>query len=196
MKNRLSKIVLSTLLVAGSLMAESSDNFYTSGYSLIGVEGGFSGLDVERNDGVNPATINNYNMYHGGLKIGAQSDNYRLFLSARYFAADDFDYATTYGVEAQYLFHVSSKANIYMGINTGIINMRYLPENELYSRTISEGYFGGDIGANVHLSETIDLELGVRVLALDASNTIDNRTYTFDNMITAYTSVIFKFKMD
>ncbi|MEA1893386.1 MAG: hypothetical protein U9N33_11860 [Campylobacterota bacterium] len=199
MKNKLNKIIVSALFVASSLVAQSTDaSFYNSGYSLVAIEGGYSSLDVEKSGVAIPTTIQKYDMYSGGLKIGAQGENYRLFLSARYYGADDFDYAATYGVEAQYLFNFSQLANFYIGVNGGIISMRYLPDSYgAVTRTLNDPYIGGDLGFNIHLGESVDLELGTRFLSLSASNSqTDRPTYVFDNMITAYASVIFKFKMD
>ena len=198
MKNRVSKVLLSTFLVVSSLIAEALPRSYSfdDTYSLIGLEGGYSSLDVEKKVVGNPSNIKKYKMSHGGVKIGAQTDNYRIFLSGRYYSADDFDYATTYGVELQYLLNVTSFANIYLGAGTGIINMRFAPVGEASSRTISDPYISGDAGMNIHLGKTADLEFGARIMSLDATNTIGNTTYTFDNMITGYASIIFKYKMD
>ena len=192
MKKRLNKVVLSTLLVASSLMADTFGNIH----SLVGIEGGYTSLDVEKNVIGSSAQLEKYNMYHGGLKIGAESNNYRFFLSGRYYDGDDFDYATTYGAELQYLFNVSKSLNLYIGGEVGLIDIRFTPDKATFSRTLSEMYFGGDIGLNFHATKSVDIELGARVLNLDASNTIQNTTYTFDNLVTGYASVIFKFKMD
>jgi len=194
MRKKLNKIILSTCLIASSLMAESS--FFDDTSSLIGVEGGLSNLDVERNDAVNPANIKKYNMGHAGLKIGAQSNDFRVFLSGRYYNADDFDYMTTYGLDIQYMLNITSAANIYFGAGTGLVKMRFAPAGELNSRTISDSYISGDIGVNVHLSKSFDLELGIRYMGIDATNTIDSVTYTFDNSVSGYVSAIYKFKMD
>ncbi len=194
MQSKLSKVIWATLLVASSLVAESS--MFDNRYSLIGVEAGYSSLEVERNDNSNPVYMNRHGLPHGGLKIGAQSKSFRVFLSGRYQAGDDFDYITTYGAEIQYLLNVSTFANIYFGVGAGAVKMRFISADEIYTRTVSDSYFSGDLGTNIHLGEATDLELGVRVMSLGATNTIDNVTYTFDNMITGYASIIFKFKMD
>jgi len=193
MKNIIVKITMLMILVVGSLNGES---MFENTYSLVGIEGGYGSLDVEKNTLSSPAVINKYNMAHGGLKIGAQSKNYRVFLSARYYDADDFDYVTTYGAELQYLINMSSAVNFYIGANAGIANIKYLPEGETNTRTASNSYMGGDVGVNVHLNEAVDLELGARIHMLDISNTIDSVKYTFDTMISGYVGVIYKFQMD
>jgi hypothetical protein len=187
------KVVLTSLLVSAPLMADFGFNDDT--YSLLGVEGGYSSFDVERDDSVNPASIKKHKMMHGGLKIGAQSKDYRFFLSGRYYDAEDFDYATTLGAELQYMFHFSSIANFYLGVNGGIVNMRFT-DGGTTSRTISDPYFGGDAGFNVHLGETIDLELGARVMQIQAENKIGTVAYKFDNLVSGYASIIFKYQMD
>ncbi len=197
MKNKMKKVILSTLIATSSLMAGSSyqSSIFSNIDSLVGIEAGYSGLDVEKIQ-ANSSKISKYNMYHGGLKIGAQSDDFRFLLGMRYYGADDFDYATTYGAELQYLINVAPIMNIFIGVNAGIINMRYLPDDEPQSRTISDPYFGGDVGMNFHLGKRIDLELGARFMTFDAENTKSDTTYIFDNMITGYTSLIFRFEMD
>jgi hypothetical protein len=192
MKRKSIKIILSTLLLSSSIMASD----FSDVNSLVGIEGGYSSLDVEKNDIGLSAQLKKYNMYHGGLKIGAESENYRFFLSARYYNASDFDYAMTYGAELQYLFNISKSLNLYIGGEAGLMDIRFTPANEPFSRTFSEIYYGGDVGLNVHMSKNLDLEVGARVLSMDASNTINNVTYTFDNIVTGYASVIFKFQMD
>jgi hypothetical protein len=194
MKNRLSKVVCATVLVASSLMAESG--MFDDRESLVGVEVGYTSLEVERNDGSRPANIGTHKLPNGGLKIGAQSKNFRVFLSGRYYGGDDFDYITTYGAEIQYLLNISKYANIYFGGGGGGIKLRFAPSGEPYSRTVSDTYYSGDVGTNIHVGESVDIEVGVRVLALSASNTINNITYNFDNLVTGYASVIYKFKMD
>jgi asparagine N-glycosylation enzyme membrane subunit Stt3 len=74
--------------------------------------------------------------------------------------------------------------------------MRYLPPSESESRTLSNSYYGGEAGVDVHLSKSFDLEFGARYMSLDASNTRNGIKYRFDNMITGYGSIIYRFKMD
>ena len=187
------KVVLTSLLIGAPLAAEY--NFNDDMYSLLAIEGGYSSFDVEKTDTVNPATIDKHKMMHAGLKIGAQSDEYRFFLSGRYYNADDFDYATTIGAELQYMFNFSSVANFYLGVNGGIVNMRFT-DGGTTSRTISDPYFGGDAGFNVHLADTIDFEIGAKVMQIQAENKIGTVAYKFDNLISGYASIIFKYKMD
>ena len=193
-KKVVQKIVLAGLVLTTPLMAEF--NFNKDIYSLLAFEGGYSSFDVEKNDTVTPAAITKYDMMHAGLKIGAQSENYRVFLSGRYYNADDFDYATTIGAELQYMFNFSSFANFYVGVNGGIANMRFTALGETTSRTISDPYFGGDAGFNMHITNSFDLELGARVMQIQAENKIGATTFKFDNLVSAYASLIFKYKMD
>lgn len=198
MKNKLNKVVISALLVASSLVAGETTSAYTfdDTYSFVGIEGGVGRLDVERSDGTNPSTLKKYNMFGAGLKVGAQTKDYKVYLNANYYDADDFDYLATYGVGLQYMFNFSKIMNVFLGVNGGIANMRFLPAGEANTRTISDPYFGGEAGVNIHMGEKIDLELGARFYSMDASNSIADVKYTFDNMISAYASVNFKFKMD
>ncbi len=193
MKNKLTKVIFTTLLVASSLMAGSQSD---ETRSLVGVEVGYGSMDVGKDSVGSSSASKAYSMIHGGVKIGAQSNDYRLFLSVRYYNASDFDYVTTYGAELQYLIDITPAVNFYLGANAGVVNIKYSPSGETITRTASDSYMGGDAGVNVHLNEAIDLEFGARILMIDISNTIDSVTYTFDNMISGYVGVIYKFKMD
>ncbi len=199
MKNRLGKVVVSALLVTSSLVASDSSGVYSfeNVYSFVGIEGGVGSLDIEENNPGSPANLQDTDLYHGGLKLGAQSENFRIYFNANYYAGeDDFDYLTTYGVGIQYLFNFSNVMNAFIGLNTGMANGKYYVGNEETTRTISDPYIGGEAGVTVHLGDEIDLELGARVLSLDASNTQDDYKITLDNMITGYASINFKWKMD
>ena len=199
MKNRLSKVVISTLLVTSSLVAAdwSGSHSVDNVYSFVGIEAGANSLDVEGNNGTDPAMTDSHDLYHGGLKVGAQSDNYRIYLNANYYdGSDSFDYMTTYGAGIQYLFNFSNTMNAFIGLNAGVANAKFFVDGETTSRTISDPYVGGEAGVNVQLMENIDLEVGARILSMDISNTKNDITYTFDNMITGYASINFKYKMD
>jgi len=192
MKNKFSKIVISALLVSSSIMADDSviSYSYDGAYSFVAIESLAGRLDVE-----GPTSIDKYNMYGGGVKIGAQTDSYKIYLNANYYDADGFDYMATYGVGLQYMFKFSKVMNAFLGVNTGMANMRFL-KSVGTSRTISDPYIGGEAGLNLHLGDDLDLEIGARLLSIDATNTINGVTYTFDNMLTGYASINFKWKMD
>ncbi len=188
------KVVLASMLVSAPLMAEYS--FNDDMYSLFAIEGGYSTFDVERNEAGVPASIKKYDMAHAGLKIGAQSKNYRVFLSGRYYDAEDFNYATTLGAELQYMFNFAKYADFFLGVNGGIINMRFNPEGEEVSRTISDPYYGADVGFNLHLADEFDFEIGAKIMQIDAHNDKSGINYKFDNLVSGYASIIFKYKMD
>ncbi len=169
--------------------------------SLVGIEGGVSSFDLNNNTGApsdsqSPASI--------GLKIGAEAQTYRIFLGGRTYSVNDqFDYANSFGAELQYLFRFSSHFNIFAGINAGIMNMEF---DDAFGnvREISQGYFGGDLGANFSLNHNFDIEVGVRYMNLNAENThyVDDGTgtktpytYDIDNMVTTYVSLVYKFKI-
>lgn len=194
-KKVLKKVFIGSALIGSVALADSSA-FEVDSYSLLGFEGGYSSLNVEKNVPSTPAVTNNYKLMNGGLKIGAQSDDYRLFLSARFYNADEFDYVTTLGGELQYLFNLSSIMNFYIGVNGGLVNISFTPVGETSSRTISNPYFGGDAGFNLHLGKMTDLEFGARIIGMDAQNIKSNATYKFNSIVTGYASIIFKWKMD
>ena len=196
MKKTLPKF-LASLLIISSLNA--GDYTYNV-KSLVGFEVGGSKIDVENNH-PNPiyTGVKKYNVAQGGIKIGAQSDNYRLFLSGRYFdPKDSYDYILTTGLELQYLFNFSKVANFFLGVNGGYFMTRFTGYTETNTRSVSDVYVGGDAGFNFHINKTIDIEVGGRYTKLNIESNIASSsvTYRFDNIVTGYASVIFKYNID
>jgi hypothetical protein len=199
-KNKLQKTFLAVVLLSSSLMAESM--YSNNTYSLVGLEGGYSSMDYERGTNLNN-TQYKVNMPHAGLKVGAESEDFRVFLSGRYFydSAKTYDYVTTYGAEVQYKFNVAKSLDFFIGANGGIANMKFrgttsAGAQETFSRTIQSPYFGGDIGTNIRLSDSTVFELGGRVMSLQADNTKDATTYRIGNIVSVYASIIFRWKMN
>lgn len=195
-KNRLKKTLISIVLVGTSLMAENSESAYAT-TSLLGIEGGYSSLGYENSTS---ASNKDYNagLANIGLKIGAETKDFRVFLSGRYFndTDDSFSYITTYGGEIQYKFNVSKKFNLFIGVNGGIASMKFKAPAETASRTISDPYLGGDLGLNIHFGDSTDLEFGGKIMSIQATNTKNNVSYLMGNMVTGYASLIYKWKMD
>lgn len=159
--------------------------------SLIGIEGGGTIFNVDKNTGASK----DYTLANVGLKLGAQSDDYRAFLSMRYYDNSTFTSMVTYGGELQYLLNVSSMANFFLGVNAGIVDLK-MKDSDNIERKTSHGYIGGDAGFNVHVGESLDVELGVRLINIDAQNVQSNGTYQYNNLITGYGSLIYRFHMN
>jgi len=188
MKNKLKTLVLSLILGATTAMAAES---------LVGVEGNYGSMSVDRQDVTTGYTSNeNVNLMGGGLKIGAQSDEFRIFLSGNYYNSTkaQYDYVVTYGGEIDYLINPSNSFNIFLGLNAGIASIKQTDQG--LSRTSSDPYFGASAGVNLHMTKSIDLELGGRVLSLDISNTKNSIKYTYNTIISGYASIIYKFQMN
>jgi hypothetical protein len=136
---------------------------------------------AESAGGAGLGSPDNFGSY--GLKLGAESKNYRIFFNGNHHDIKDFDYAYTYGVALQYKFNFTEIANFYLGVNGGYANMKANT-----GTTVSDPYFGGDAGFNFHASELVDLELGARAIKINND--------LVDNMVSGYASVIFKYQMD
>ena len=201
MKNKIKNIVVAGSLLLGSVTF-AGENFYSQTKSLVGVEGGYSSVDYE-----NGVRTNNkqgsISLENIGLKIGAETEDYRAFISGNYFfdSTSQYDYLVTYGLSLQYKFNVTKVFNIYLGANGGLMNAKVRAKDssgvpETFSRTFSDPYLGGDLGANIHLGDSVDLELGGRVMSVQADNTINGRTYRIGNIVQGYGSLIFKWQMD
>jgi len=201
-KNRLKKVALGLVLTASTLMAVDMDDYEFQANSLVGIEGGYSSLGYEYGTPSNNS-INSVGLANMGLKLGAETKDFRVFLSGRYYydSSAMHDYIVTYGAEIQYKFNVTKGFNVYMGANGGIANMAFRAAGESFTRTISDPYFGGDLGVNIHLGKSVDWELGGRVMSIQADNSKKDstgvlKTYHVNQIVSAYTSIIFKWNME
>jgi len=194
LKNRLKNVLIASVLVSSSLMA-SSYSYNT--VSLLGIEGGYANATADTTY-PDAYKTNDTNLVDMGLKIGAETDSYRIFLGARYYydIDDNFDYLSTYGIDLQYKFNFSPKANFFIGVGGGIANAKLTLDGENFDRTISDGYYNVDVGFNIHVTSGTDIELGARYLEVDAHNIKNDIDFQLNSMVSAYGSVIFKWRMD
>jgi hypothetical protein len=200
MGKNLKKIVLAVVL-SFSCVYGMDDFDMGVNYSLVGVEIGYGSISSEMtNANTSPVTFNtdDTQIGHIGLKIGAESLNYRLLLSGRYEKDTDsnFDYIMDYEMEGDYLFNFSRSANFFIGVHGGMTYMKFIVAGEPFSRTISNHYYGGNLGFNIHANKSTDIEIGSRMMIMDASNIKNGVEYKFTDSLSAYCSVIFKYKMD
>ena len=196
MNNRFKNLTIaSTLFIATLLSAENSYEFQTK--SLVAVEGGFGSMGYE--DGTPTNNVQgSARLSNIGLKMGAETRDFRILLSGRYYfdSSNKYDYLTTAGAELQYLFNVSKHLNLYMGVNGGISNLKFRVPTETFSRSITAPYMGVDLGTNLHLGKSVDLELGGRVIRINDDSVQNGITYHIGNVVSAYGSLIFKWQMD
>ena len=193
MKKNLAKAALVTIMASAPLVA---GGFSNTTESLFALEGGYTNLNAEVSQ--NGYSLQKEGMGNFGLKLGAQGKNYRVFLSGRYFLAEQGNTVATAGGEAQYKFNFSSPVDFFIGANGGIAFMKIGPSDDGVMASVSTNapYIGGDVGFNYHASELIDLELGVKYMHIDEKITQGAVTYDFNNMTTGYASIIFKYQMD
>jgi len=192
MKSGFTKVALALSLM-GMPAAVMADEYN----SLFAIEGSYSNIDVETLGGGNVDVQSNG--FGGiGLKLGAESKNYRIFLSGRYFDAKDFSKLNTIGAEFQYKFNFSKPVDFFIGGNIGYAYMKIGadPVHNLQSVDTSSLYYGADTGFNYHMSELIDLEVGARFMKLNENLTQNGVNYDFSSFVTGYASVIIKWKMD
>lgn len=194
---RLLKVVLASLAFMTTMAYASIDDFGDNTYSLIGIEGGYGSFDFEHGLVASKKTETK-SFGEGALKLGAQTDDYRLFLSGRYYSIPGFDYAYSMGAEAQYLANVSQYMNIFIGFNIGVMNFKYEADTTVAKISDKKDYYGGDIGVNLHLMESLDFEIGARYMYLGYDHTDASTTAVakFDHMINGYASFIYRFQMD
>lgn len=199
--NRLKQVVLSVAFLATSLVAGDSKYTYDT-TSLVGIEGGYNSVVSEITDTTavvgSPGyySQNTNGLFHGGLKIGAETRDIRFFLSARTYmdSGDYYSSMFTYGAELQYKFNVNKFMNLYLGANTGFAEVSYSRGNS--NVKMNKPYMGADIGTNFHMHDIVDLEFGVRYVSIEGTGGLANTVYRLNNIATGYASLIFKWKMD
>jgi len=190
MKRKFTKAILAAA-IATMPLAASEYAFDT--HSLFAIEGGASSVDIDV-AGPTAVTIEDTAIANAGIKIGAQSESYRIFLSARYYDVQDIDSLYTVGGELQYLFNFSEEANFFIGGNIGEAFIQVTPT----SGSAKSMYYGGDAGFNIHATDTFDIEIGARYMQLDETVTPTGSlySYTFNYIATGYASLIIKWQMD
>lgn len=195
MKIYLKKAVLCLTLLGSVLSAGEILSYQPEVRSLVGIEGGYSSLDYHKDSqAITSARLSNI-----GLKLGAETDDFRVFVSGRFFhdVTNRYEYLTTFGGEIQYKLSPVKAFDFFIGINGGYSFMRFDSGDGFGPRSINAPYFGGDIGTNIHLGSKTDLEIGGRVMSIQAthaSNTYGD--YNIGNIVNAYASLIFKWQLD
>jgi hypothetical protein len=170
-----SRLLIAASLVSGVALAKDVN-------ALVGLEVGAGSMD---------AGGSGHSLYTGGLKVGATNDEYRVFLSARTLQVDDFKNANTLGAELQYLIPIGSRFNAFLEANVGKIGMK--TDTSAAQRDISTYYYGGGVGMNMAITQSIDLELGARLMYMNYTHTLGTVAYNVDSLVQGYTSIIFKF---
>ena len=190
MKRKFTKAILAAAITAMPLAASE---YELETESLFAVEGGASSIDVDV-AGPTALTVEDDLVGNIGLKIGAQSEHYRVFLSARYYSVADLDSLYTFGGELQYMFNFSKYANFFVGGNVG----KAIMEVTSSGGSGKSLYYGGDAGFNIHAGEHFDIELGARYMHLNDEVTPAGSAYTFkfNSIVTGYASLILKWQMD
>ncbi|WP_345986091.1 outer membrane beta-barrel protein [Sulfurimonas sp. HSL-1656] len=175
----LKKIVLPALLVLGMNAYAEED----AAKGLIGVEFGY--VDTNYNtEGFSGDETSEVGTGSLGLKLGAESRNYRVFIDSSFWYTDQYKKAGKIGASLQYLIPLGDAFNIFMGLNGGVINS--------IGDTDVDPYYGADLGVNLNLSESFGIELGARYCDVSDSNA----DLAITDMVQGYISAIFKFSSD
>jgi hypothetical protein len=193
MKKRFTKIALAASLL--SMPAIAGANEYTS---LFAIEGGYNKVtaDVADTAPVQTYSVQDSKLGSVGLKLGAQGENFRIFLSARYYDANNFSKLNTLGAEVEYLFHFSKPVSFFISANAGKAFMKVSSTPHYAAVSTNEYCYGGGAGFNLTVTDLVDVEIGARYIDLDSQVTQGTATYKFDSITSAYASIIFKYQMD
>jgi len=203
LKKLLGSVSLVTLLIASNAVTVSAnDDFAFNTKSLVGFEAGYATFNVDNNFNALDSSsyispTQSFNEGDIGLKIGAQGNDFRVFLSAKnFFVGSEYDYFITLGGEVDYLFNFSKSVNFFIGANGGYLKTKFQGKNERFTREMDGIYYGGELGFNFHINSKYDLEIGTRIMTTNAKSTKNSVKYSIDYMLNGYASFIIKFDMD
>ena len=190
----LRKSVGSLMLLAG-VYASAGENYFQTAWDakgLIALEGGAGVANVKQTQditgGVYVQNSSNEAVVSAGLKLGGESENYRLFVSARYHNVQDFDYVATVGGELQYLIRAGESFNVFLGLNGGMMSSQRTIGTDEYS--INNPYAGADAGINIDITEHFGIELGARI---NSTFTNSDNPANIAYLAEGYGSLVFKF---
>ncbi|MDQ7068539.1 MAG: outer membrane beta-barrel protein [Sulfurimonas sp.] len=188
--------IIQKALITISLLSTSfiSLNAQGNNSSLFGIEGGMSSFRAQTNTA--GYEIQKDSMAHFGLKLGAESEDFRVFVSARNYFAEKNNKMLTAGIEGQYKFNISKPVNFFIGLNGGTAYIEIAPDGVNPGVNITTPYVGGDLGFNFHASQLVDVELGAKYMFIDTLATQGVTTYDFRDLTSFYASLIFKWQMD
>jgi len=192
MNNNLQKAILAAMIATAPLAASE---YSFDSHSLFAIEGGVSNLSGDVSTGATSNNVQEKKFGHVGLKLGAETEDFRAFIDGRYYFADEFSTLSTAGASLQYKFNFTEPVNYFIGANAGMAHMKIKADGINPSASTTTSYIGADTGFNFHAAQNIDLELGLRYIHLNDELTQANTTYTFNSITSAYASVIFRFKM-
>ena len=195
MKKIVSIIATLFVLATTAQAAESSalDNWGVK--TIIGIEGGFGQTSIE----TNATGATNQTPYLGGLglKLGAEGQEYRIYIDGRYYIIDGVEFAFSGGATIQYIFRFSNFMNYFVGIEAGVTSFRYKVENESFTReTGLQLYYGANTGFNFDITDSVGIELGGRYMVMDAANTKDGVLTKIPYIAEGYLAIDFKYVME
>jgi len=195
-KGKKMKKIVSSILLLSSVYASAGENYFQNEWDakgLIGLEGSLGSTQMKQteenpNGGEHVIVSDKKTAFAGGLKLGGESEHYRLFLSGRYHGVTDFDSVLTLGAEMQYLIRAGEHFNIFMGVNGGQMVSQMTVGTIQY--TANNTYAGGDAGINIDVFDNFGIELGVRGMKT-LGDTSDVGSISF--IVEGYASLVFKF---
>ena len=190
------KKIVSAVLLLSSVYASAGENYFQNEWDakgLIGLEAALGTTQVKLTEdspagGQHVLESKKKSTFAGGVKLGGESEHYRLFLSGRYHGVKDFDSVLTAGAELQYLIRAGEHFNIFMGVNGGQLQSKITDGTTQY--TYDSSYVGGDAGVNIDVFENFGIELGARGFKTLADSS-EKGGISF--IVEGYASLVFKF---
>jgi len=146
------------------LQAKDDDYIYNTD-SLVAFESGYSFFDSNSDANV-------------GLKIGAQTNNYRVYLNANEIQVSKSIDQALFGTQIEYMFNFSKIASFYVGADLG-----YAKRSD---KTDYNSYIGAEAGFDFHIDKRFDIQAGARSIKVKDLDTTNS----------AFMAVVIKYDMD
>jgi hypothetical protein len=160
---------------------------------IIGLEFGGGTLKRLKADTINGKSDISRDMLFGGIKLGAEDIGLRLFLSYRPTLIDD-NYIHNFGLELDSLIPMGAKFNFFYGLNAGAILYKIVDDNlSTDFNKDSSIYYGIETGLIFKASKKFEFELGGRLVVTNFNNEIADKTYIFDQIISWYLALNYKY---
>ena len=190
------KLLLGWVLFSLALLDLHADLYSYKGESLVGTEGGYTLLFTQESKSDSSMELQKREIVGAGIKIGAQTKDYRLFIALEGYDAKGFNYLLRYGASLQYLFNFTKYTNFFVGVEAGMVDASITLDTESFTRTLFDPYYGGTLGFNIHLGKFADFELGGRFIGSNAQNSKEGKIFGIDRLFSGYFGIIIRYELD
>jgi hypothetical protein len=146
---------------------------------IISIELGGGSIQRLQADTISGTSIDR-SLSFAGIKLGAEDIGLRLFLSYRPMDIEGI-FTHSFGLELDSMVDISSSVRFFYGLVGGVVMYEIIDRNQTTDYTKeSTPYYGVESGFIYALSESFELELGVRYALTNINDKTADKSYMFD----------------